>query len=86
MKAKRRKSKGKKVVGGRKASWRAANEGFDPSLVEGTGRLYRPVKKPVTLRVDADVLIWFKAQGPGYQTRINRALRGLMLKDKKAGR
>ena len=31
--------------------------------------------KPVTLRLDADVLRWFKAQGAGYQTRINAALR-----------
>ena len=33
------------------------------------------VKKQVTLRLDADVLSWFKAQGPGYQTRINELLR-----------
>jgi uncharacterized protein (DUF4415 family) len=83
MKAKPRKSRSKKARGKRA---NLADEGFDPALVEGSGRLYRPVKKPVTLRVDADVLMWFKAQGPGYQTRINRALRGLMLKDKKAGR
>lgn len=34
-----------------------------------------PVKKPVTLRLDADVLEWFKAGGKGYQTRINQLLR-----------
>jgi len=39
------------------------------------GEMYRPIKKPVTLRLDADVLAWFKKQGRGYQTRINRALR-----------
>jgi uncharacterized protein (DUF4415 family) len=39
---------------------------------------YRPIKKPVTLRLDADVLAWFKKGGRGYQTRINRALRNLM--------
>jgi uncharacterized protein (DUF4415 family) len=39
------------------------------------GELYKPIKKPVTLRLDADVLAWFKKQGRGYQTRINRALR-----------
>jgi uncharacterized protein (DUF4415 family) len=44
--------------------------------------LYKPIKKPVTLRLDADVLDWFKKQGRGYQTRINRALRKLM-KDEK---
>jgi uncharacterized protein (DUF4415 family) len=45
------------------------------------GGMYRPIKKPVTLRLDADVIAWFKAQGRGYQTRINRALRHTMLKD-----
>jgi uncharacterized protein (DUF4415 family) len=39
---------------------------------------YRPIKKPVTLRLDADVLAWFKKSGRGYQTRINRALRKMM--------
>jgi len=34
-----------------------------------------PVKTSVSLRVDADVLEWFKAQGPGYQTRMNAVLR-----------
>jgi len=32
-------------------------------------------KASISLRVDADVLEWFKAQGPGYQTRINTVLR-----------
>lgn len=32
-------------------------------------------KAAVSLRVDQDVLEWFKAQGPGYQTRINSVLR-----------
>ena len=34
-----------------------------------------PPKAAISLRVDADVLDWFKAQGPGYQTRINAILR-----------
>ena len=39
--------------------------------------LYRPRKRPVTLRLDADVVTWFKvhAQDGGYQTEINRVLR-----------
>ncbi|TQV82427.1 BrnA antitoxin family protein [Exilibacterium tricleocarpae] len=37
-----------------------------------------PPKQPVTLRLDADVLEWFKAQGQGYQTRINKLLRSYM--------
>ena len=34
-----------------------------------------PPKTSIALRVDADVLEWFKAQGPGYQTRMNAVLR-----------
>jgi uncharacterized protein (DUF4415 family) len=47
-------------------------------LLRDMGVLYRPIKRPVTLRLDADVLAWFKKSGRGYQTRINRALRKLM--------
>lgn len=32
-------------------------------------------KKPITIRLDADVLEWFQAEGRGYQTRINAVLR-----------
>jgi uncharacterized protein (DUF4415 family) len=42
------------------------------------GLFYRPLKQQLTLRVDADVIAWFKARATskeGYQTRINRALR-----------
>jgi uncharacterized protein (DUF4415 family) len=42
------------------------------------GLFYRPVKQQLTLRLDADVVAWFKrhrATNEGYQTRINRALR-----------
>ena len=42
------------------------------------GKFYRPIKKPVTIRVDADVLAWLKSQGSGYQTRINKLLREAM--------
>jgi uncharacterized protein (DUF4415 family) len=34
-----------------------------------------PRKAAISLRLDADVLEWFRAQGPGYQTRINAVLR-----------
>lgn len=37
-----------------------------------------PPKQSVTLRLDADVLVWFKSQGQGYQTRINKLLRSYM--------
>lgn len=39
------------------------------------GKFYRPVKQQVTLRVDADVLAWFKKHSIKYQTLINEALR-----------
>ena len=42
------------------------------------GMFYRPVKKQITLRLDTDVVTWFKSRAPGgrgYQTEINRALR-----------
>ena len=39
------------------------------------GKFYRPIKMPVTLRLDADVLAWFKHHHPKYQTAINAALR-----------
>ena len=37
-----------------------------------------PPKASVSLRIDRDVLDWFKAQGPGYQTRINMILRAFL--------
>ncbi len=46
---------------------------------------YRPLKKPVTLRLDADVIAWFKKDGRRYQTRINAALRKVMERELKAG-
>ncbi len=42
------------------------------------GVFYRPVKQQITLRLDADLIDWFKRhhpEGEGYQTSINRALR-----------
>ena len=37
-----------------------------------------PAKQPISLRVDTDVLEWFKTQGPRYQSRINAVLRSYM--------
>ncbi len=49
------------------------------------GGMFRPVKQPVTIRLDADVLSWFKAhaEGRGYQTEINRVLRAHVAKKEK---
>lgn len=44
------------------------------------GRFYRPIKRQITARVDADVLAWLKSQGKGYQSRLNDILRREMLK------
>jgi uncharacterized protein (DUF4415 family) len=41
-------------------------------------QFYRPRKARVTLLLDADLLAWLKSSGRGYQTRINKFLRGLM--------
>ena len=41
---------------------------------------YKPTKQATTVRVDADVLLWLKGQGKGYQTRINAILREAMLR------
>jgi uncharacterized protein (DUF4415 family) len=60
-----------------------ADEKYKPEYWDRVNRFYRPMKEPVTLRLDADVIEWFKREGQGYQTRINRALRNLMLVDMK---
>ena len=46
-------------------------------------RWNRPRKRRISLRVDTEVVDWFKSKGPGYQTRINRILRRVMLEGKK---
>ena len=46
-------------------------------------RWNRPRKRRVSLRMDIEVVDWFKSKGPGYQTRINRLLRRIMMEDKK---
>jgi len=43
------------------------------------GKFYRPAKKPVTMRLDSDVIAWLKADGRGYQTKANWLLRHAML-------
>lgn len=45
------------------------------------GKFYRPLKKPISVRMDADVLAWFK-EHPHYQRLINKACRLYMLKHK----
>lgn len=56
--------------------------GWSGAVVE---KFYRPIKKQLTLRIDADVLEWFKGQGEKYQTAVNRALRDHMMRGRKVG-
>ena len=41
---------------------------------------FKPKKQAVQIRLDADVLAWFKGYGKGYQSRINAVLREVMLR------
>jgi uncharacterized protein (DUF4415 family) len=43
------------------------------------GKFYRPQKKPVTMRLDSDVIEWLKSEGRGYQTKANWLLRAAMV-------
>lgn len=53
------------------------------------GMFYRPVKQQITMRLDADVVAWFKEHagenGRGYQTEINKALREHVVRTERAG-
>ena len=65
---------------------RMKNEAIDLTDIPQSGdwdkavvrKFYRPIKKSLTIRLDADVLAWLKGQGKGYQTRINGLLRHAM--------
>lgn len=61
------------------AQARPASEVLPPEivamLVRRRGPQQAPTKKPVTLRLDPDVLDKFRATGPGWQGRMNEALR-----------
>lgn len=50
------------------------------------GKFYRPVKEQVTLRIDADVIAWFKQNEDKYQTAINAALREHVERQRQAKR
>ena len=47
--------------------------------------VYPPPKERITVRLDKDVLDWLRAEGAGYQTRINAILRGYMEHARKGG-
>ena len=50
------------------------------------GRFYRPPKKPVTIRLDTDIVEWLKSYGRGYQTRVNHLLRHAMVSSRESAR
>jgi len=83
-KAKRQKGRSRP---GKVLELRASVEDDLLSLAEEDGgaevRWNRPRKRRISLRVDVEVVDWFKAKGPGYQTRINRILRRVMMEGKK---
>jgi uncharacterized protein (DUF4415 family) len=69
----------------------AASEDPDASLTTPAdwtdARVVWPVdKEPITLRLDKDVLAWFRGHGRGYQTRINSVLRAFVEAQKHQGR
>ena len=51
---------------------------LDKTFLKKATTAWPPVKKQLTIRLDADVLDWLKGHGRGYQTRINRILRVVM--------
>ncbi len=65
------------------------NKEYEPDWDQSVNRIEEPavavkpqmnngVKQIVTIRLDVDMLEWFKSAGPGYQTRINQVLREYM--------
>ena len=52
------------------------------------GKFFRPVKRQLTLRLDADVVAYFQTRAPegGYQTAMNAALRDAMLRELREGK
>jgi uncharacterized protein (DUF4415 family) len=53
---------------------------WDKAIV---GKFYRPIKQQITIRIDADVLDWFKHAGKKYQTMMNQACREYMIRHQK---
>jgi uncharacterized protein (DUF4415 family) len=51
---------------------------LDKTFLKKATAAWPPVKRQLTIRLDADVLDWLKGHGKGYQTRINRILRVVM--------
>jgi len=54
---------------------------FKPSHLRNMAN-YKPIKKTVNVRLDADVIEWLQSAGRGYQTRMNAILREAMVHSK----
>ena len=66
------------------ASWPEQTSMHTESTPSARAPSSLPLKQIVTIRLDVDMLTWFKSAGPGYQTRINQILRDHMDAQRKA--
>jgi uncharacterized protein (DUF4415 family) len=57
--------------------------GLEEREPRAESRWNRPRKRRLTLRIDCEVVDWFKSKGPGYQTRMTHILRHVMVEGKK---
>jgi uncharacterized protein (DUF4415 family) len=87
MTAKVKKTKRQKARRGRVSQLHASIEDDLLSVMDeeagSDSRWNRPRKRRISLRVDTEVVDWLKSKGPGYQTRINRILRRVMMQGKR---
>lgn len=89
MTAKSKKIKGRKArprpgrIGDLRASVEDDLLGLADEAKGAEPRWDRPRKMRIGLRLDIEVVDWFRSKGPGYQTRINRILKRVMMEGKK---
>jgi len=88
MKSGKGRRSGLRTLGSEKSPEKTRRRSDNPTLapISDILEMYRPLKKPITVRIDADVLAWFKKDGRRYQTRINSALRQVMEREMKSDR
>lgn len=60
------------------ATWPEQASSADTATTSGRASNNQQLKQIVTIRLDVDMLNWFKSAGPGYQTRMNQILRDHM--------
>jgi uncharacterized protein (DUF4415 family) len=77
----RRSSKQRSRIGRQRVEIHARNSStaaLNDTFFKGVQLQLPQPKETITMRVDKDVLVWLKKQGPGYQTKINQLLRQYM--------